>query len=92
MNYTVLWTPAAEGDLAAVWLKANDRKAITSAADTIEWFLRQNPEGSGEVRFDSVRYLVIPPLGVDYEVIAEDRLVYVFSVWSTVGIEPDAAG
>lgn len=64
MNYTVLWTPAAENDLAAVWLKADDRKAMTSAADMIERFLRQNPEGSGKVRFDSVRYLVFPPLGM----------------------------
>lgn len=92
MNYTVLWTPAAENDLAAVWLKADDRKAVSSSADMIERFLRQNPEGSGEVRFDSVRCLVIPPLGVDYEVIAEDRLVYALSVWSTAGREPDAGG
>jgi plasmid stabilization system protein ParE len=92
MNYTVVWTPTAEKDLAAVWLKAEDRQAITSAADTIDRLLGQNPEGSGDVRFDSVRSLVIPPLGVDYEVMAEDRLVYALSVWSTLGKRPDEAG
>jgi hypothetical protein len=36
MSYTVTWTPSAESDLAAVWLAAPDREAVTLAAHQIE--------------------------------------------------------
>jgi plasmid stabilization system protein ParE len=81
MRYTVLWTPNAEQDLAAVWLNAADRAAVTIAADLIDQLLAQNPEQQGEIFFDTVRTLVISPLGVDFEVIPDDRIVYVLTVW-----------
>ncbi len=83
MKYTVLWTPTAEQDLAAVWLAAADRNAITSAAHTIDRLLAQDPETRGEVCFDTVRALSVPPLGVEFEVIEPDRMVYVLSAWDT---------
>lgn len=81
MRYTVVWTPAAQQDLAAVWLSESDRKAIASAAEMIDRLLARDPETIGEARFDTVRTVAIPPLGVDYEAIVDDRLVYVLSVW-----------
>lgn len=81
MRYTVLWTPAAEQDLAEVWLHAADRVAVTAAADMLDQLLAQNPDQQGEDCFDTVRTLVVPPLGVDFEVVAMDRIVYVLTAW-----------
>jgi len=50
-------------------------------ANTIDQLLKQNPLAIGEVRFDTVRSLAVAPLGVDFEVLEQDRLVYVLSVW-----------
>ena len=36
MRYTVLWSPDAENDLAAIWLDANDRSAVTAAGNQID--------------------------------------------------------
>jgi hypothetical protein len=81
MKYTVVWTPSAEQDLAAVWLNAANRNAVTSAAHTIDGLLGQDPETRGTLRFDSVRTLLVPPLGVDFEVVEPDRIVYVLTIW-----------
>jgi hypothetical protein len=83
MRFNVSWTPTAEQDLAAVWMDADDRNAITSAAHTIDGLLAVDPESRGEVRFDTVRTLSVPPLGVDFEVVEPDRIVYVLSAWDT---------
>jgi len=81
MMYTVLWTPAAEQELAALWLAAGDRGAVTSAANSIDQLLKQDPEVRGILCFDTVRTLVVPPLGADFEIVDADRVVYVLSVW-----------
>jgi hypothetical protein len=83
MRYTVLWTPAAEQNLAAVWVDADDRNALTSAANTIDRLLAIDPESRGELRFDTVRTFSVPPLGVDFEIVEQDRVVWVLSVWDT---------
>jgi hypothetical protein len=88
MRFTVLWTPAAEQNLAAVWLDADDRDAVTSAANTIDRLLAQDPESHGEARFDTVRTLTVAPLGVDYEVLEGDCIVYVLTVWDSSKGEP----
>jgi plasmid stabilization system protein ParE len=81
MRYTVLWTPMAEGDLASIWLVAEDRLAVTAAADAIDQLLTAAPEAKGEVRFDVVCTLTVSPLAIDYEVVDADRIVYVLNVW-----------
>ncbi len=68
--------------MASVWLDAADRNAVTSAAATIDRLLSRDPDSRGEIRFDTVRTLSVPPLGVDFEVIELDRIVYVLIVWS----------
>jgi plasmid stabilization system protein ParE len=83
MKFTVVWTPMAERDLAAVWLDASDRNEVSTAAHGIDRLLKDNPNAVGEIRFDTVRTLIVPPLGVDYDVSKQDRLVYVLSVWNT---------
>jgi plasmid stabilization system protein ParE len=89
MRYTVHWTPAAERDLADVWLNAADRNAVTSASHVIDLLLAQDPDQQGEVCFDTVRTLVVSPLGVDFEVIEDDRIVYVLTVWDEARGRPN---
>jgi hypothetical protein len=36
LKYELVWTPAAEDDLAAVWMAAEDRSAVTRAAAELE--------------------------------------------------------
>lgn len=81
MIHTVLWTPAAEQELATAWLDAADRGEVTRAANSIDRLLRVDPETRGESRYDAVRILFMPPLGVDFEVRADDCMVYVLSTW-----------
>jgi hypothetical protein len=81
MNYTVVWTPTAEQDLAAIWLSAEDRNAINSASSTIDSLLSRDAQSMGESRYDSVRVMFVPPLGVDFDVNEDDSIVYVLTVW-----------
>ena len=85
MNYSVTWTPGAEQELAAVWLAAADRNAVTQASYRLDQDLAQDPFGRGFERSSSVdRTATDLPLGIDYEVIEDDKLVRVLRVWSLV--------
>lgn len=81
MKYTVLWTPAAEQELAAIWMDAPDRAAVTSAASSIDALLAENADRQGESRHGNLRIIFAPPLGVEFDVLEEDRIVYVLAVW-----------
>ena len=81
MRYTILWIPSAERDLAAIWIDSEDRSAVASAANTIDALLREDAPSAGEPCFDTVRSVVVAPLGADFEVFEEDRLVKVLAVW-----------
>jgi hypothetical protein len=81
VKFTVIWTPNAERDLAELWLDSAERNPITSASSQIDKLLARDPASRGKLRFDTVRELVVPPLGVDFDVQEDDRIVYVLSVW-----------
>ena len=81
MKFSVLWTPAAERDLADIWLNAPDREAIRSAADTLDSLLRLDAHLRGESRHESLRILLAAPLGIDFDVDQENRTVWVLRVW-----------
>jgi hypothetical protein len=81
MSYNVIWTSSAEQQLAAIWLIAPDRAAVTSATATIDDVLSVDPEQQGTQNFDTVRTLVVEPVGVDFEVVSADWIVYVLTVW-----------
>jgi hypothetical protein len=83
MRYRVAWTASAQGHLARVWLASDQRRAITAAAARIDAELRDDPETKGESRTPDVRVLINRPLGVQYEVVAEDRTVFVLTAWTT---------
>jgi hypothetical protein len=80
MEWTVVWLPDAEAELAERWLASNDRQQITLAADQIDQQLRYNPESIGESRTSGRRILIVPPLAVFYRVLPDDRIVQVSHV------------
>jgi len=82
MNYTVIWVPLAENNLAAAWLAAPDRVAVTEAAHRLDQALADDPFDIGRPRNSSVnRTAVEPPLGIDYEIIEDDKTVRVLRAW-----------
>jgi len=88
MKYTVIWTPSAEQHLADVWLNAADRVAVTSASQSVDHLLARNPETRGQWLYDTVRTLLVPPLGVQFEVVDQDLIVWVLSAWDTTKTIP----
>ncbi len=81
IKYTVLWTPTAEQELAAIWMDAPDRGAVTSAASSIDALLAENADRQGESRHGNVRIMFAAPLGIEFDLLEEDRMVYVLAVW-----------
>ncbi len=82
MRYTVVWKPGGEEELASIWLAAKDRDAVTQAAAAIDSLLREDAPSKGESRFGNKRILLMPPLGIDFGVVEEDRTVYILTVWT----------
>ena len=81
MTYTVVWVPAAEQELAELWIGAARRRELTKAAREIDLRLRAAPAAEGESRAHGRRILLVSPLGVTLEILAEDRIVRVLDVW-----------
>jgi hypothetical protein len=80
VDFTVVWPPDSEQELAERWLNSPDRDRVTLAAARIERQLRLNPKEVGESRSQGRRILIAPPLAVTYRVLAEDRIVQVVNV------------
>jgi hypothetical protein len=81
MNWTVVWLPAAEKELAALWLDPINRPQLSPAADKIDGLLRRDPLVLGESREGNQRIAFENPLAVLYRVKEPDRLVEVIHVW-----------
>jgi hypothetical protein len=85
VNYVIEWTARAVNQLAAIWLAAADQLAVTQAAHRLEQALARHPLVIGIPRTSSVNRTVIDlPLGMDYEIIEDDKKVRVLRVWSLV--------
>ena len=80
MRFTVTWHPAAEAELADIWLRSNDRVSVTQAADGVDQVLATNPLEQGE-DFYGDRILVGLPLAVTYTVTQPDLKVKILQVW-----------
>lgn len=82
MNYTVTWTQEAENGLAAAWLAAADREAVTASSHRLDIALQHDPRNLGESRSSSmVRVAIGLPLGIEFEIIEDDKKVRVLGVW-----------
>jgi hypothetical protein len=81
MIYTVTWKPAAQNDLANIWMAAPDRLAVTQSADRIDAILRTDPYTFSESRSGPARIMFVVPLAVAFEVNESDCLVTVTAIW-----------
>jgi hypothetical protein len=81
MIFTVLLDPAAEQELAALWMAAPDRAEVTRVSHEIEQLLRTDAHERGEARTGGQRILFVPPLGVLFTVSVEDRIVRILQFW-----------
>jgi plasmid stabilization system protein ParE len=83
MNYRVEWTAEAESDLAAIWNAAADQTAVTAASDWLDRQLARDPLNFGEQWASPThRIAARDPIGVEYEVIEDDKLVLVHGVFT----------
>jgi hypothetical protein len=63
MKYLVRWLPAAEEELAALWLNSLKRSSVTHAAHQLDLQLQDSPAELGESRPGGLRIHFAPPLG-----------------------------
>jgi hypothetical protein len=78
MNYIVHWTEVALDELAAVWMAAADRNAVTAASHQLELDVAADPYGRGLFRASSGNYTAVDlPLGIE-----DDKTVRILRVWS----------
>ena len=81
MKFSVSWNPAAEKELADLWLNHPQlQREIAEAANRIDSLLQTTPENAGESRVGTVRILLVDPLLVEFNVAAEDLRVNVVAV------------
>ena len=81
MIYTVLWLPAAEQQLAALWTVSARRAEVTRAAAALNRRLAANAPDEGESRTENRRIAVELPLAVLFEFSQTGRTVAVGRVW-----------
>ena len=78
----VEWLQSALDELAALWTQASSsqRRAITTASNTIEQRLRRDPHNEGESRSRGRRMTFVPPLAVIFRLEPDGQTVTVLSV------------
>jgi mRNA-degrading endonuclease RelE of RelBE toxin-antitoxin system len=82
MTYTLFYTPEAEAELTNIWIDAVNRDHVTMAISSIEYSLGFTPLKVGIARKSSVnRTLYRAPVGVEYDVIEDDKKVYILGVF-----------
>lgn len=81
MTYAVVWLPDAENELAVIWLDAQQRDAVTRAADVFERRLRARAAECGESPPNGRRVDSEWPLGVLYRVDEIRMTATVAHVW-----------
>jgi hypothetical protein len=81
--FQVRWAEGALDQLAMLWLQGDSmlRRAITRASAAIDQRLHTNPHNQGESRNAGERVMFESPLGVQFDIIDDDRLVRVLDVW-----------
>ena len=81
-RHKVVWIPAAENDLATLWLNSQHRKEVNQAAASLEKQITDDPLHTGESRQSTLQRIVMePPIGIVFEVIPDDYRVIVLSVF-----------
>ena len=79
-RYTVVWHASAQDELAELWIHAQDRNALTTAAHFIDVELSQDAATKGIDVAEGLRALFSPPLRILFSVNEGDRIVEVVLV------------
>jgi hypothetical protein len=79
-RYTVVWLESAEDELADLWIRAQDRNAVTTAAHAIDVELAEDAATKGGEVSEGLRAFLAPPLRILFAVDEGDRLVEVVRV------------
>jgi len=79
-RYTVTATSKAEDDLARLWLRASNRRAVSQAANTIDRLLGDDAPLKGFDAGQGLRQLIVSPLIAEFSVIVGDRTVTIWSI------------
>lgn len=83
MTYSVVYKKAALAQLAAIWVASPDQAGVTAASHWLEQAVGSRPLSFGESRKSSVvRVAHHPPLGIEFEVIEDDKKVRILRVWT----------
>jgi hypothetical protein len=80
MNWTVDWEAAALAHLAAIWMQAADRGAVTAAQARIDALLAANPLGYGFPLSEGLYAIEVHPLRAAFEMDNPNHRVKVVSV------------
>ena len=81
-RFTVVWHQEAEDELARIWLESTHRQAVTTAANTIDRQLADDPDALETYLLAGLRLYAQLPLRAIYRVREEDRLVSVLYIES----------
>ena len=81
MNYTVVWLPEAEDELATLWMTSARRDAVTRAVAELDRRLGEHGPDEGESRPAGYRVTFVPPLAILFRVDTDERTVAVGRVW-----------
>ena len=79
-RYKVVWSADAEDELASIWIRAFDRRAVTAAQAAIDGELALSPTTKGTEVSEGLRKLMISPLLAFFEVDEPARLVKVTAI------------
>jgi hypothetical protein len=81
--FQVEWEPAAEDELARLWLQSSDPQAITQAQAKADQLLSRDPLKYGRHLSEGLYCIDVPPLVLTYTIDSAKRLVEVSWVRSS---------
>ncbi|MBP85994.1 MAG: hypothetical protein CMJ64_04635 [Planctomycetaceae bacterium] len=82
MKFEVEWVPAAEQQLADIWLAAEERDLVRRLSAEIDRSLSSDPMSVGESReSDEIRVAISDSFTVRFQVLPVQQHVVVFAIW-----------
>ena len=75
--FRVEWEPAAEDELARIWLRSGDPSAVTAAQAQADQLLSRNPIHYGRHLSEGLYSIDMPPLVLTYTIDPANQLVEV---------------
>ena len=80
MNYRVDWILDTRNSLAAIWLHAPNRNAVTKAQARIDRLLSTDPIGNGQPVSEGLYSIEVHPLRAIFEVDEATRTVEIVGI------------